>query len=93
MLQARPQILTRSAWEKVDHQGHECQAKVSVLSQGETTLTDIQSEDGEVLVILGEVTYIRPEKVLQARETDTIMHIAQNNSPDLNSTNESNPMS
>lgn len=50
------------------HQGHECQAKVSVLSQGETTLTDIQSEDGEVLVILGEVTYIRPEKVLQARE-------------------------
>lgn len=66
-LQARPRIRTRSAWEKVDHQGRECQAKVSVLSQGETTLTDIQSEDGAVLVTLGEVTCIRPEKVLQAR--------------------------
>lgn len=66
-LQASQRIWTKSAWEKVDHQDHECQAKVSVLSQGEATITDIQSEDGEVSVVLGEITCIRPEKVLQAR--------------------------
>ena len=66
-LQASQQIWTKSAREKVDHQGHDCQAKVAVLSQGEATITDIQSEDGEVSVILGEITCIRPDKVLKAR--------------------------